>query len=721
MATLILSTVGSAIGGPIGGLIGATIGQRLDSALFGPKGRSGPRLSDLAVQTSSYGNPVPKLFGRMRVAGTVIWATNLVESRKKVSTGKGQPKATVYSYTANFAVALSARRAGRIGRIWADGKLLRGEAGDFKTPARFRFYAGDEGQTIDPLIASVEGIANCPAYRGLAYAVFEDFQLGDYGNRIPSLSFEVIADEGDVSVARIVSELAGPAVRAISPTLFGGFSAIGERVRAALEVIGEVVALSASDDGEYLTISEAPGALRSVDATDLGVEGSARIERNRLSDMLLPHRRSISFFDSARDFQAGSQSARRGSGQREDRFSLPATLGAEQARSLAETGLAGAWDAANKVAVFLPWRYLDVKPGLRLGVPGLDGEWVVTSAHCETMVVRCELRPVSSSLSMAIAADPGRNTPQPDIEQGPTVVHIVDLPLLRDGVATSPQTFVVAAGSSPGWRQAALMLSSDQGSSWTEIGTTAAPAILGAALNPLAPGATWGVDQKSWADVELLHAGMDLTDADMNGLLAGRNLALLGHELIQFMSAQQLGATRWRLSGLLRGRRGTEWAMNAHAVGDTFVLIESDALLHLPLEAGVAEARVLASGVGDIVPATAIATEFGSALLPPAPAHVATETVASDMHFSWIRRSRDGWRWVDGADAPLAEETERYRIELLLSNGTSRVAETLVPEWQYAQATRLADLGAGATSATLAIRQLGTHGASRAATIAFNL
>ena len=78
MATIVLSAVGTVLGGPIGGAIGGLIGNAFDNEiLFKPKGRQGARLSDLQVQTSSYGTQVPALFGTMRVAGTVIWATDL--------------------------------------------------------------------------------------------------------------------------------------------------------------------------------------------------------------------------------------------------------------------------------------------------------------------------------------------------------------------------------------------------------------------------------------------------------------------------------------------------------------------------------------------------------------------------------------------------------------------------------------------------------------------
>jgi hypothetical protein len=169
MATLILTAVGNAIGGPIGGAIGAALGQRIDGAIFAGKPREGPRLKELDVQTSSYGTQVPAIFGAMRVAGTVIWSTDLIERKVKSRSGKGRPATINYSYSVSFAVALSSRPLARIGRIWADGNILRGAAGDFKTETEFRFHDGQGNQLPDPLIASAEAVGQCPAHRDLAY------------------------------------------------------------------------------------------------------------------------------------------------------------------------------------------------------------------------------------------------------------------------------------------------------------------------------------------------------------------------------------------------------------------------------------------------------------------------------------------------------------------------------------------------------------------------
>ena len=143
MATLVLSTVGTLVGGPLGGALGALVGRTIDqTVLFRPRDREGPRLTDLAVQSSQYGSPFAHVHGRVRIAGTVIWATDLKERRIREGGGKGRPGTTRYSYSVSFAVALSARPIQGVGRIWAEGNLLRGQDGVFTSDTGFRLEYG---------------------------------------------------------------------------------------------------------------------------------------------------------------------------------------------------------------------------------------------------------------------------------------------------------------------------------------------------------------------------------------------------------------------------------------------------------------------------------------------------------------------------------------------------------------------------------------------------
>src|SRR3546814_1638822 len=110
------------------------------------------------------------------------------------------------------------------------------------------------------------------------------------------------------------------------------------------------------------------------------------------------------------------------------------------------------------------------------------------------------------------------------------------------------------------------------------IGQTGLPCIMGTVMTGPAAGNALFFDDAATMEVELLAEGMVLTGASDDALLRGANLCLAGDELLQFGRAEQWGARHYRLSHLLRGRRGTEWAMAAHDIGEPFMLIEADSL-----------------------------------------------------------------------------------------------------------------------------------------------
>ncbi len=714
MATLVLTAVGSAVGGPIGGAIGALIGQSVDHALFGPKRREGPRLVELAVQTSSYGAQIPKLFGTMRVAGTVIWATDLIESRSSSRSGKGQPSGTTYSYAASFAVLLSARAIRGVGRIWAEGKLLRGAAGDFKTATGFRLHLGGEDQAVDPLIASAEGAAT-PAYRGAAYAVFEMLQLADFGNRIPSLTFEVIADEGTVLVSTIAKALAGE-VSGTAALTVGGFAASGGSVRAVLEMLAQAGGAWFAPVGGGLVMRDVAGATAVVADEGFAVEGKGmRRARAVAAIETVPRTVTVGYYDAARDYQAGVQRARRpGAGMRDDRVEVPAVLEAGAAKTVAEAMLARAEAGRVRRTIAAGFGAMAIAPGACVTIAdergaGEGGVWRVADVSIEGMVTTLGLVPLVAA-SLPATATSGRVSGAVDAVVGVTIVRAFEVPGLEEAPLSAPRMTVVAAGTGAAWRQAALLYSVDDGVSWVAAGATAAPGGLGT-IAVVATGAPATlVDLRGAFEVVLAHAEMELGDADAAALDRGVNLALLGDELVQFGRAEPLGAARWRLSQMLRGRRGTEAATGTQTIGDRFVLLEAEAAraFDLPVSVMGREVRVIASGVGDETPVETRCVMHGASVVPPSPVHLRfSEETDGSATVRWTRRSRAGWRWIDGVDAPLAEEIEAYRVTVT-AGGTSRAVDVAEPFVSITAAERVG-------SVSIAVRQRGVFGESLAA------
>jgi hypothetical protein len=719
MATLVLTTVGSAIGGPIGGAIGAVVGQQIDGRLFAPKPRQGPRLGDLAVQTSSYGSQIPKLFGTMRVAGTVIWATDLREERSTGGGGKGRPKTVAYSYSANFAVALSGRPILAVRRIWADGKLLRGAAGDFKTATGYRLHFGGEDQSVDPLIAAVEGAGEAPAYRGVAYAVFEDFQLADYGNRIPSLTFEVEADPGPLSLRAVAAELAGlPASGPSTP--LAGYAAGGDSVRAAIATLAELEPLSLIDDGEAPALGGGGGLAAQVAESELGASAAGsggRSEWLRRSGDSVPAETTLAYYDPALDYRTGLQRASRpGSALVSDRRAVAASLDAATAKALVADRLDRLWAARRSAKLHLGWSHLGLGAGRHVRVGGRPGRWRISRWTLDRMVLTLELTGVPGATPAAAGpANPGRPVDQPDLLHGPTSLRLLDLPLVQEELPGRPRLLIAAAGAEPGWRRAELIASFDGGSTWASAGTTAPPAVLGTALEVPAAADSALIDELGQVEVQLLNEAMWLESRSDWALADGANLALLGDELIQFGQAEPLGERRFRLSRLLRGRRGTEWAAGLHAPGEPFVLIEAGSLavVEAPLGSLGGEVRLLAQGLGDPDGVLAVRTVSGEAMRPPAPVHLRADRLANgDLVLTWVRRSRSGWVWLSGSQTPLGEESERYRVTLT-GGGSSRSVTAAAPAFVYTAADQAADGLSGPL--TVEVVQLGTSAPSRPA------
>ncbi|GAA0286019.1 hypothetical protein GCM10008966_03480 [Rhodovulum strictum] len=221
MATIVLSAAGAAAGSALGGsvlglssavigrAVGATIGRVIDQQLLGTGSQAieTGRVERFRLTGASEGAPVTRLWGRSRLSGQVIWASRFKEHVRKSGGGKGapsQPKVREYSYSVSLAIALCEGGIARVGRIWADGAEIAPDE------INLRVYPGSEDQLPDPLIEAVEGMGRAPAYRGIAYVVIEDLDLGRFGNRVPQFSFEVVrAAAGEVEdLAHLVQGVA---------------------------------------------------------------------------------------------------------------------------------------------------------------------------------------------------------------------------------------------------------------------------------------------------------------------------------------------------------------------------------------------------------------------------------------------------------------------------------------------------------------------------------
>lgn len=732
MATLILSAVGTAIGGPLGGALGALIGQQVDSSVIGRRKVEGPRLKELSVQTSSYGASLPLHFGTIRAAGSVIWATELVEHQERSASGKSRPSVTTYAYTASFAVAIASRPISGIGRVWADGNLLRGAAGDLKVGGAMRVHTGHGDQQPDSLMSQTEGASLNPAYRNTAYVVFEDLELADYGNRLPSLTFEVMADEGDVTAAEICTSLMVDVdAGGLAPVTLSGFTVDQGAVGDVLHIIGEFSPIACSVQNERITLRLAEGSDASTlpilpspcaggeDAEDAQQDGWSR----RRDALPASQQCAVRYYDIARDFQPGLQ---RSIGRSEPgdvtMIELPAAMSAAQANAVANQAARRRTQARDTLRYRVTEINPDFSPGSCVRTPVAEGVWRIDQWEWQADGVMLDLMAVPTSAPLTEAADAGRANHSSDLLAVPSQIVAMELPWDGTGDGTTATIRVAATAATAGWTGASLYAELPDDTLQPLGSTGRRRAVAGTVMTVLGPASPLLFDSTSSVDIELAASDLALPNATWAQLMQGANLALIGTELVQFGLAQRISGSKWRLSSFLRGRGGTEHAVSDHFPGEPFALINGTLVgIEATPPGDPGASRILALGLGDIAPATSQVINAGLTLRPLSPVHGrATRLPDGKIRLVWTRRARGAWAWLDAVDAPLGEADAHWEIAFGPEESPTHIWHTSTTELDIAQTMAVELMQSAETqvfNAEFRVRQIGRQSKSRPLTI----
>jgi hypothetical protein len=436
------------------------------------------------------------------------------------------------------------------------------------------------------------------------------------------------------------------------------------------------------------------------------------VEREQVSVRSVPSALRLTYYDLQRDYQTGEVRAiaTENSGS-ETQQQLPVVLTADDAKSLAQQVLGRTWAQRDKLTLRLPPNRLALEPGGILELALNPASWIISKTTIDGFVVVTELYPTPTN-TVAVSGDGGRSLPNADVASGPITLAILDIPNVV-GATNVPTVLLAASAASAGWKRRNISIA--YGGQSFVVQTATAKSTVGTAATALALADTNLIDDQNGVDVVLLDTEQWLTSCDDDALAAGANLAALGSELIQFGSVVPLGDGRFRLTRLLRGRGGTEWACSSHALGETFCLLESPALQPIQLPAWSIGAEVAATIVGGT---GAAITFMAEGLRPPSPVHLTAQIQpGGDLVIGWTRRSRDGFAWVDGVDAPLGESTEQYRI---LVTGVVGTIDAVADQPNLTVAS--SDLAAaGAGEASIEVTQIGDFAASHPAQISISL
>jgi hypothetical protein len=236
----------------------------------------------------------------------------------------------------------------------------------------------------------------------------------------------------------------------------------------------------------------------------------------------------------------------------------------------------------------------------------------------------------------------------------PTQLYLLDIPILQD---QDDDTGFYACVSRilPEWPGAVIAQSLDNGQTFKELYSQNRVATYGVTLTILPSGATTIFDEDNTSFVKL--ASGELASTTEINVLNGANIALIGQEIVQFQNAVLQPDGSYRLSRLLRGRRGTEWAVNTHQLSERFILLDPATLHRIKSPASeIGLSRIYkAITFGRSVAASSAYAFINTAIgrKPFSPVHLrGIRNNAGDLTLAWIPRTRVQGAWRDFVDAP---------------------------------------------------------------------
>lgn len=456
-------------------------------------------------------------------------------------------------------------------------------------------------------------------------------------------------------------------------------------------------------------------------ARPYGEDPPPKVSAERSLETESPREVAVQHIDPGLDYEIGSQYARRltGSSDQVSNIELPVVLTAAEAAGLAEFALYDAWISRNTQTIRVSRKHAAIEPSdvIQFAADGITRTSRVLDATYEGGVSTLELVDDDADITDTAAGGVSGPTPSSTISAiGPTVMRLLDIPLLRDA-DDGAGFYAASTGLYSGWQGAELWMSRDAGVTWEPTTTSFLSAsVIGTAVTALATFSGGNVfDEINTVEVLLING--TLSSVTEEQVRSGSNACYLGGELMSFKSAELVSTGRYRLSGLRRGRKGTEQYMTTHAVGDAFVLLDTSvkrvALTTTDIGASL---QFKAVTFGQLV-AEAAAVPFTPAAVGLecySPVHItAGRSAASapyDITITWKRRNRLDAEWRSYADVPQSETSESYELDIYTNSSFSTVKRSITglssATTTYTSANQVSDFGSNQTTLYLKVYQL---------------
>jgi len=491
--------------------------------------------------------------------------------------------------------------------------------------------------------------------------------------------------------------------------------------RDAIEpLLGTFFIDAVETDGVLRFVPRGQDSVATIPYDDLGaVEGTSndeplRVTESRTQELELPQRIDLTHYDPDRDYQTNTQNAARNSNavttKDKQTVEVSIVLSADEAAQVADKTLTAAWIARNAFTFNLPPKWLRLDPADVIAVALPDATLALRLTQVDfggNNIVACKAVAEDEIAYTSDAKGTGAALASSPIPiSTPISALVMDLPMLRaedNGLGLYYAFGLKNNGSASLYR-------SPDALAWNIVGVgTARPAYGFAATVLASPLSPWSWDETNTVQIALSHGSLDSkTELEV---LNWSNTAVLGDEIIQWRTATMLAANLYELSGLTRGRRGTEWAIGTHKIGEKFVVLATDGLYRMAMaatEIGQTSYYKATPSGGDWDDAAQSSLKYNAASLRCfSPVHIAgSRDISGNLTLSWVMRARWNGEWLDSIDISNYETTEAYQIDILNGSTVVRTIDATTTTAAYSAADQTTDFGAAQNVLAIAIYQI---------------
>ena len=489
-----------------------------------------------------------------------------------------------------------------------------------------------------------------------------------------------------------------------------------QAARAALEPLLAASGLALRDRPEGLELV-APVARDALTIADVVAEDGPMLSRRRPDPGEAVGQVALGYLDRERGYQSGSVTAIAASGGMLQTANAGMVLDLSGARATAERLLGERLAHAETVELALPPSQAGLEVGDAIAVDDAIFEVTEIRDGLARRLAATAVPPVVEMMSVAGRVGGVGDTPA---SAALPVLAYAHLPPAPDDVGHSRLAAAAYASPWPG------RVTVTEESSAATIASLGAAATLGELTVGFGPGGIFTWDDTNALEVTL-YAG-HLASRDELEVLAGANHLAVetdagDWEVVAFADAELVAPGQYRLTRLLRGRWGSDFAIGPAAAGNRVLLLDARSKL-VPVQAAWLDATLQLrsyAGATDADGTVASVTIGLGPVVPLAPVHLASARDGSgDVALGWVRRSRaDADSWA-GDDAPLDVTPEAYRVTIYDGGTPVRSLDAGAPAATYSAADQAADFGALPASFGWSVAQLSPlYGPGHAATASF--